>query len=433
VSRSLSKYLVTRRESAASSKAEQSSVDVPALLWQALRCAARRDADPQDDEPVSAAEAAEHLDVLWNAVSQAAEGKVPSLVGLPHTIPVPRLLSEARRSFLKRARDVGPSAELGEVLRYLGALEEVQAAYDRDCAQQFAGRLCGPRGLDLVVEVAHDMRSPLTSILFLVEMLRRGQSGAVTKMQERQLGLVYSAAFGLSTLASDVIELAKGGTRLVESQPVPFSVGEILESVRDIVQPMAEEKGLAMKLIRPDQDGRLGHPAALSRVLLNLTTNALKFTSSGTVTVAARADHGDRMHFAVADTGRGIPDDVLGSLFDAFRRRGDIYSFSSAGLGLSICRKLVTAMGGRLEVATRPGEGACFVFSIHLPLASSTQAAAEHSERPARSDDLRSLSRQNPVGDSRADHGPAPRAGTPRAGTPPTEMPQAETPRTDSR
>jgi hypothetical protein len=213
------------------------------------------------------------------------------------------------------------------------------------------------------------MRSPLGSILFLAERLRKGQSGIVNSIQERQLGLVYSAAFGLSSLASDVIELARGGDRLVDRKPVPFSVTELMQAVRDIVLPIAEEKGLEIRLAFPESDSRMGYPAALNRVLLNLTTNALKFTAAGSVEVTARQLRRTQMEFSVQDTGRGIPAPVMTTLFDSFRERqkpGE-YAFSSAGLGLSICQKLVAAMGGVLQVDTSPETGTRFHFTLDLP------------------------------------------------------------------
>jgi signal transduction histidine kinase len=191
----------------------------------------------------------------------------------------------------------------------------------------------------------------------------------VNPVQERQLGLIYSAAFGLSSMASDVIELARGGDRLVDLDPIPFSVADILESVRDIVQPIAEEKALEVRILAPPTDFRIGHPVALSRVLLNLTTNALKFTSEGYVEVTARDGGAEQMDFSVRDTGRGIPPQSMATLFEPFRRRqkqGE-YAFSGSGLGLSICRKLVEAMGGTLGVETTQGSGTCFHFALRLP------------------------------------------------------------------
>jgi signal transduction histidine kinase len=282
-----------------------------------------------------------------------------------------RLLELIRRALLERVRAQKAAPEAGEVLVILHAIERVHELLEPDWTQHFADRLSGPDGLELVVEVAHDLRSPLTSILFLAETLQRARSGPINSVQERQLGLIYSAAFGLSSLASDVIELARGGDRLVDLDPIPFSISDILESVRDIVQPIAEEKGLTVRLDAPEADFRVGHPVALSRVLLNLTTNALKFTSDGFVEVAGRQLDGTRVEFAVRDTGRGIPPQAMLTLFEPFRRRqkqGE-YAFSGAGLGLSICRKLVEAMHATLRVETAADVGTRFHFELDLPLA----------------------------------------------------------------
>ena len=239
-----------------------------------------------------------------------------------------------------------------------------------DVATEFADHLAGPSALQLVVEVAHDMRSPLGSILFLAERLKTLQSGPLNPVQERQLGLIYSAAFGLSALAGDVIELARGGAGLVDQRPVPFSISDLLQSVRAIVQPIAEEKGLTVRIVAPEADSRIGHPAALNRILLNLTTNALKFTSEGWVEVSAVQRTHTRIEFSVQDTGRGIPAHVMGTLFDTFRPRTPAgeFMFSSAGLGLAICRQLVSALGGAFAVDTSPG-GTRFYFDLDLPLA----------------------------------------------------------------
>src|SRR5207245_11302939 len=96
------------------------------------------------------------------------------------------------------------------------------------------------------------------------------------------------------------------GELLMEREPVPFSVDGGLDAVNDIVRPIAEEKQLAMRLVPPRVDGRLGHPVALSRVLLNLTTNALKFTDQGYVEISTRDVSPSRIEFSVRDSGKGI-------------------------------------------------------------------------------------------------------------------------------
>ncbi|MEO8227866.1 MAG: HAMP domain-containing sensor histidine kinase [Gemmatimonadota bacterium] len=341
-------------------------------VWSALRSAVMQVAGEWlqvVEDAASPEEALAHLARVAAAIREAACGREQTIADVPRTVLSRRLVSLVRTHFLARVAPPAPAPRSSDLLRVLGAIETVAAQIEPDWAQHLADRLSGPDGMELVVEVAHDLRSPLTSILFLAETLQRARSGPVNSVQERQLGLIYSAAFGLSSMASDVIELARGGDRLVDLDPIPFSIADIFESVRDIVLPIAEEKGLEVRLTMPGADFRMGHPVALSRVLLNLTTNALKFTNDGYVEVTSRefADHA--IEFSVRDTGRGIPPQSMATLFEPFRRRqkqGE-YAFSGSGLGLSICRKLVEAMGSDLLVDTEPRTGTRFYFTLQLP------------------------------------------------------------------
>jgi signal transduction histidine kinase len=180
--------------------------------------------------------------------------------------------------------------------------------------------------------------------------------------------LIYSAALGLSTMVSNVLELARGGSRLTDDGPSPFSVTDVFESVHDIIRPMAEEKGLQIRMLPPASDHRVGHPQALSRVLLNLTTNAIKFTEEGLVELVGRATSPTRVEFSVRDTGRGIHEAALKTLYLPFRRipAHERYAFSGTGLGLALSRKLVEVMGSKLDVETRPNWGTRFFFELEL-------------------------------------------------------------------
>lgn len=236
-----------------------------------------------------------------------------------------------------------------------------------------AARLDAPIGasnaLELLVGVTHDIRSPLTSILLLVDRMRTGAAGPVTPQQERQLGLVYSAAFGMASLADDVMELATGGSRLIGEAPVSFSISAVLRTVRELVQPIAEEKGLVLRCSAPLQDVRVGHPAALHRVLLNLVTNALKFTHNGSVTVYAELLDGDDVRFRVEDTGRGLPTAVQEQLAaPAAPLVGNDRPFSSSGLGIAFCQRLLTSMGSELCASAREPVGTRIEFTVALPL-----------------------------------------------------------------
>lgn len=281
---------------------------------------------------------------------------------------VPRRFVDVFRSELLGIlvrQEASPPA--GETVSVLAALEEVVRRSEQTSTGRFVSRLAGAESVNAVVEIAHDIRSPLSSILFLVDTIRRGQSGKVSPIQERQLGLVYGAALGLSTLSSDLIDAVRG-ERLVDGRPVPFSVTETILGVCAIVQPISEEKALPVEVTFPNTDGRLGYPSAISRVLLNLTTNALRYTDTGSVTIGCVETGEQSMEFSVKDTGRGIPDNVVAMLFDGFRPGSVGMRFSSAGLGLAICRTLLEAMGSSLNVKTSPEEGTRFSFQIDLPV-----------------------------------------------------------------
>ncbi|HEX8694360.1 MAG TPA: HAMP domain-containing sensor histidine kinase [Longimicrobium sp.] len=280
-----------------------------------------------------------------------------------------RLLWPLRLAVTREWLGADPPPDAAELLSMLRVFEALRAELHVDPPGPAPLGITGPEGLELIVEVAHDLRSPLTSILFLAETLRRGQSGEVNDLQRRQLGLVYSAALGMVSLASDLVELAQGGDRLVDTTPSPFSVLEVIESVCDIVRPLAEEKKIALRVLPPPGDQRIGFSAALSRVLVNLVSNALKYTDEGFVEITTRAKGLATLEFSVRDSGPGINDDARRVLFEPFRRRpgGDRYGFSGTGLGLAICRRLVHAMGSELHYETAPSWGTRFYFDLQLP------------------------------------------------------------------
>jgi len=322
---------------------------------------------PRGGEAVNYAVAA---DSLAHAIERAVEGEGVAEAAISIGPAAHQLLALVRRLFVEELSGDAGSAEMGEVLRIMKAIERLQAELEQNGAQQFAGRLTGPDALQLLIEVVHDMRSPLNAILLLAEQLRSGRSGPLVDIQARQMDLVHSAAFGLTTLADDVIELAHGGNRLVDERPMPFSLSSVLKVVGDLVQPLATEKRITLTATGPEADVRVGHRVAVGRVLLNLTTNAVKFTEQGSVTISCEPRSRTKLEFSVTDTGRGIPADALPTLFDPFRQRANRseYAFSSAGLGLSICQQLVQAMGGELKVETELGKGTRFSFVLDLPI-----------------------------------------------------------------
>jgi signal transduction histidine kinase len=287
-----------------------------------------------------------------------------------NSVPVPPVIAREYVSTLKvnflSELAATPDLNANEVVSTLIRLDEAEEAWRRTDRGKFISRLTGADCADAVVAIAHDIRSPLCSILLLVDALRRAEKMSPNPIRERQLGLIYGAAFGLSTTVSNLIGAARGDG-LVQGEPMPFSVSETMHSVSSIVQPMCEEKGIPLGIEFPENDARIGHASAIQQSLLNLASNALRYTDAGSVAMGCSEVSADRVEFWVEDTGPGIPDDVLERLCYGFPPEGVKLRFSSAGLGLAIVRTLVEAMGSTLQVDTGDN-GTRFSFVLALPL-----------------------------------------------------------------
>ncbi|HYC50048.1 MAG TPA: HAMP domain-containing sensor histidine kinase [Gemmatimonadaceae bacterium] len=338
-------------------------------VLRALRAASRSAAEKLVEDGVEGAEQlGDELLILAETVYGMATDTLESSIE-PTTVVFSRALVDALRTeFIARLnKDRSRRIMSKEMLAVFAAMEELTGISERaDSATEFKQRLESPDAGRAVAEIAHDMRSPLSAILFLVETLRAGQSGPVTPVQERQLGLVYGAALGLSGLADDIMEATRGSL-IADAKPQPFSLSEIIHEVTAIVAPVAEEKGLSLSETYPTVDTRLGHSAAIHRVLLNLTNNALKYTQSGAVSLGCADLDSNRVEFWVEDTGRGIPEHVMAMLFTEFRPGASGMRFSSAGLGLAICRSLLAKMNSSLRVDTAQDQGTRFSFVLELP------------------------------------------------------------------
>ena len=340
----------------------------PSPLWRALRDAADRVAAALSRVERKPTESLRRqLQLVLDRLDSMSYDEEPD----PTVVfDVPSIYIDALRTELlaevARGMRVIDARELVSLIKAFDELREGSASVV--LPEGFAERLSGADAMDAVIEIAHDMRSPLSSILFLVDTIRRGQSGPINLVQERQLGLIYGAALGLSTLASDAIDAVRGH-HLLDDPPGPFSITETMLSVCAIVQPIGEEKGLPVHTSFPARDGRLGYAAAIGRVLLNLTSNALKYTERGSVSIGCSEVSGTMVEFWVSDTGAGIPEKVLSMLFDGFRPGSVGMRFSSAGLGLAICKTLLEAMGSTLKVESELNRGTRFSFQLNLPIA----------------------------------------------------------------
>ncbi|HYI11594.1 MAG TPA: PAS domain-containing sensor histidine kinase [Thermoanaerobaculia bacterium] len=217
--------------------------------------------------------------------------------------------------------------------------------------------------------MSHDLRTPLQAISGYADVLALGISGEVSQMQLEHLSRIKSASAHLLRLINDILDFAQIDTGRVEIRIQNLLLPTVLTRAEALVALRFEEAGLSYTRECDPDLAILADSDRLQQILLNLLTNAIKFTESGGVTVSCDHD-GERAFIHVKDTGRGIPEDHLQRIFDPFVQV-DAETVAPAqrgvGLGLAISHDLARAMDGDLTVASKVGEGT--VFTVALPLA----------------------------------------------------------------
>jgi CheY-like chemotaxis protein/nitrogen-specific signal transduction histidine kinase len=246
-----------------------------------------------------------------------------------------------------------------------------------------------------LANMSHEIRTPLTTIVGLVELMRREP---LPPQQIARLEQMNEAAQHLLSLINGVLDLAKIEAGKLILNETSVDLGRILDSVVDMVGERAREKGLRLgSEIEPLPGPLIGDPTRIRQAMLNYASNAIRFTGHGSISLHLRAVHEDRdsvlLRFAASDTGIGVPPAARGQLFQQFVQAGNSPpgSDGGAGLGLAIVRQIAERMGGEVGVETASGAGSTFWFTMRLrkvtrkrsgqlPAAVST-AAAEKAER----------------------------------------------------
>ncbi|WP_175803757.1 hybrid sensor histidine kinase/response regulator [Burkholderia ambifaria] len=224
--------------------------------------------------------------------------------------------------------------------------------------------------------MSHEIRTPLNAIIGNLELMERAQMAAPLR---RRLGTIMSSSDALLRVINDVLDLSKAESNQMALESIPFDLRRVVNDVAAIFRPLADAKNLALTCrIAPDlANGYVGDSTRLRQLVSNLVSNAIKFTKRGGVTIdvglAKTGPVGRGVEIAVSDTGIGIPEDSLPTLFDVYvQTDASIYRrFGGTGLGLPLCRRIVTLMGGALNVDSRLGEGTIFVAALPLPEAPS--------------------------------------------------------------
>ncbi len=255
------------------------------------------------------------------------------------------------------------------LIRHQEHLEELvkerteELAEARDKAQE-ADRLKSA----FLASMSHELRTPLNSIIGFTGILLQGLAGPVNEEQVKQLTMVRNSSQHLLQLINEVLDISKIEAGELKLSPDWFNLTQAVESVEKLVRPLADKKGLPIRVdpVPADADRLFHDRRRVEQVLINLVNNAVKFTEQGEVHVRCER-LGDEVVVSVRDTGIGIKAEDMGSLFETFRQieTGLTRRYEGTGLGLSISRRLVELMGGRIMAQSDgPGRGSVFTFTL---------------------------------------------------------------------
>ena len=245
---------------------------------------------------------------------------------------------------------------------------------------------------EFLANMSHEIRTPMNVIIGLSRIL--AESRPLTERQKQFVKTLQISADGLLILINDLLDISKIESRSLELEEIPFSLNQLLQEVISMMSVKAVEKGILVTLKEASGSGKVyvGDPGRMRQIILNLCSNALKFTEKVSIDLTVHAEaSGDpdieKVCITIRDTGIGIAPDKLDLIFHKFVQADAAVSrkYGGTGLGLAITKMLAEAMGGEVNVTSREGEGSEFVVCVFLKVASQGKAETPASpvmERP---------------------------------------------------
>jgi len=221
---------------------------------------------------------------------------------------------------------------------------------------------------EFLATMSHELRTPLNSIIGFTGIILQGIAGEINEEQRKQLSMIYESAKHLLSLINDILDLSRIESGKMEVSMERFKIQDVVSEVSQSLSPMISQKNLRLIIEIPDETPEIySDRKKVLQILLNLVNNAVKFTEKGEIRIKCKFDK-DNLEVCVSDTGVGIKEESMKYLFEAFRQVDGTARrrYEGAGLGLHLCRKLVTLLGGKMWAESEYGKGSSFTFTLPL-------------------------------------------------------------------
>lgn len=283
---------------------------------------------------------------------------------IPALLAEGALLRQLRVEFDERLRDMRASIQVAEAAKQDADEARQRAELDRQRAED-----ADKAKTQFLANMSHELRTPLNAIIGYDEVMLGGMVGTFSPKQTDLLQRIQHNSRRLLALINDILDLSKieaGSTQIYQTPIAPRKIiTETVESLRSLAQ--TKDIGLSVQLEESVPEVVLGDAAKIQQILVNLVSNAIKFTDEGGVLVSAEAVGTTHWKLSVQDSGIGIPPESIDTIFEPFKQvdSSDTRRQQGTGLGLSIVKRLIEMMGGTIDVETELGHGS--TFTIVLP------------------------------------------------------------------